>query len=335
MAFLKRSDTHAAQGLRWWRRACPLLGGFAALLSLQPASADDLVARIVDDFRQSEFVFQRSGSLVPFPPVAYLGGSQYGSAEVVRSDRGEAIEYDLTTVSQAAGIPWLVGERDAVVVGEYLSWSEFDLKNGPRDSFSVATVGLPVGWLRQVDPRWQTAAFVMPMGHKASLPDADWSWQVMGGAFARYVQNDRLWWAFGLYADIAPEEDFFIPYLGASLSLNNHWTLSAVMPWPGILYAPDDNWLFRFGVTPSGASWSASPAGSNDNVAMNLDAWDLGLSAERRLLKNVYVALEAGVGGFRGLRLQDDATFEDIDVDAGSSPFVRLQLKLRPGLFDQ
>ncbi|TXS92807.1 hypothetical protein FV139_12615 [Parahaliea maris] len=334
MAFLRESCTVSRSGRRQFRLVFTLLTCLGSLMPVEPARANGLVDRVVEDFQQSEFVFQRSGSLVPFPPVATIGGSQYGSAEVSRSDRGEAIEYDLSTISQAAGIPWLVTERDAVIVGEYLSWSKFDLKNGPRDSFNVATVGLPVGWLRQVNPRWQTAAFVMPMGHKASLPDADWSWQVLGGAFARYVQTDRLWWAFGVYADIAPGEDFFVPYLGASLSLNNHWTLSAVMPWPAILYAPDDNWLFRFGVTPSGASWSAAPSGTSDDVAMNLDAWDLGLTAERRLLKNVYLGLEAGVGGFRGFRVNDNSSFEDIEVDAGSSPFVRLQLKLRPGLFD-
>ncbi|GAB3271189.1 hypothetical protein GCM10027297_03130 [Parahaliea aestuarii] len=304
----------------------------ALLLCTWPAHGFEFVDSIVRDFSDSEFVFQRSASLVPFPPVAYLGASHYGSTQVSGSARGAPIEYQLSTVSQAAGIPWLLGERDAVVVGEYLSWSEFRLKDTPGEDFSVATVGLPVGWIRQVNPDWQAAAFIMPMGHRASLDDAEWSWQTMGGVFARYVQTDRLWWAFGLYADIAPGEDFYIPYLGASWAVTDHWTLSAVMPWPALLYAPDDNWLFRFGVTPSGASWSATPAGGADSVAMNLDAWDFGLGIERRLGGDVFAALEAGVGGFRGLRLQDSG-IEDIDVDAGSSPYIRLQFKIRPGAF--
>ena len=85
------------------------------LLCHSPAHGLELVDSIVRDFSDSEFVFQRSSSLVPFPPVAYLGASHYGSTEVSGSARGAPIEYQLSTVSQAAGIPWLLGERDAVV----------------------------------------------------------------------------------------------------------------------------------------------------------------------------------------------------------------------------
>ncbi len=304
---------------------CSLLGAAAA-------QSEDLIENMIEEFGESEFIFQRSSSHVPFLPVAYVGASHYGKTKVSSSSRGTSIEYNLDTVSQAAGVPWLVTDRDMIVVGEYLSWSRFDLKNGPKDHFNVATIGLPVGWLRQVNPRWQAAAFVMPMGHKANLDGSNWSWQTMGGVFARYVQNDQLWWAFGLYADIAQGDNFYIPYLGASWTLDEHWTISAVMPWPGVLYAPNDDWLFRLGVSPSGASWSASPATSDDDVSMNLDAWDIGLTAERRVAKHFYVGLEAGFGGFRGFRM-DDSGVEDIKFDAGSSPYIRLQFKLRPNVF--
>lgn len=35
----------------------------------------------------------------------------------------------------------------------------------------------------------------------------------MGGVFGRYVQSERLWWAFGFFADIAPDGNLYLPYL--------------------------------------------------------------------------------------------------------------------------
>lgn len=310
----------------------------AAAVSSPANAAKGFMAAQVEAFESSQFVFERSDTNIPFTPLAYLGAGRYDSAEVERSDRGQALEYDLTTVSQAAAIPWLLGDRDAVVIGEYLNWSEFRLRSddatglfNSADRFEVASVGLPVGWIRQVDPRWQAAAFVMPLGHKASLDNAHWSWQYLGGVFTRYVQTDRLWWAFGAYADIAPGDDFYIPYLGASYTVNERWTLSAIMPWPAVLYAPNPDWLFRFGVSPSDTSWLISPDGDSDTVAMNLDAWDLGVSAERRVSGGIFAKLEVGVGGFRGFRLEGD-TFEDAEIDASASPYLKLEFNFRPGV---
>lgn len=309
-----------------------LSGALLTLLALSgPAASSDFMAETLEDFENSQFVFPRTGSNVPFPPLAYAGASHYSGTEIEASGRGAALEYDLSTVSQAAGIPRLVGERDALVLGEYLSWSEFRVRDDRSRDFSVASIGLPAGWIRQVNRDWQAAAFIMPLAHKASLDDSHWSWQTMGGVFARYVHSDTLWWAFGAYVDIAPGDDFYIPYLGASWEINQHWTLSGIMPWPALLYAPTPDWLFRVGATPSGASWSVTPEDGDEAVALNLDAWDLGASVERRLSGGFSVGLEAGIGGLRGWRL-DGSDFEEMDFRASASPYVRLQFRFRPGV---
>ncbi|MFV8817264.1 hypothetical protein [Haliea sp. E17] len=290
------------------------------------------MARQTRAFEESEFIFARSGSNVPFPPLAFAGVSHYGDARVESDSRGTKFDYDLTTATQAAALPLLLGERDALIIGEYVSWSEFRVRDGGDGKFNVASVGLPLGWLRQVNNDWQAAAFVFPLAHKADFDDAEWSWQYMGGVFGRYVQSERLWWAFGFYADIAPDDNFYIPYLGATWAFDDHWTLSAIMPWPAVLYAPSQDWLFRIGVSPSGASWSVSPQGTQDDVALNLDAWDLGVSVERRLTGGIYASLETGIGGFRGLRL-DSGSLEDTDFSVHSSPYIQLDIKFRPGVW--
>ncbi|MEM9253885.1 MAG: hypothetical protein AAGA91_00475 [Pseudomonadota bacterium] len=281
----------------------------------------------IDAFADTEIEMQRGQTNVPFLPVAFLNTSVYGDAEIDRP--GGDVRYDVSSVSQAAGIPFAPTQEDMVVVGEYLSWSHFEFSEPDIGKFDVFSIGLPLGWLRQINPDWQAAAFVMPLGHKSSQDGADWSWQYLGGGFGRYVASDTLWWAFGLYFDISEEDDFYIPYLGASWALDQYWTLSAIMPWPAVLYAPNQDWLFRLGVSPSGASWSVS--GSDEDVAVNLDAWDFGLSAETRLGGSWWLSGELGVGGFRGFRVTESGT-DSPDIDVGASGFVSLKLNYRPQL---
>ena len=307
-----------------------LLAGFVAAAPC--VGADDTPSFIqssIEKFQQSDFEFQRSISNVPFPPIAFLSGSSYSEVEF-ETPAGDKGQYDLDRVSAMGAVPFLLGKRDAVFTGAYLSRSDFSVSGGQRDDFEVKSVGIPVGWIRQQNPDWQYAAFVMPLGHDSSQPGSDWSWQYLGGGFARYVQTDSLWWAFGLYADIQPDDEFYIPYIGASWSINERWTLSAVMPWPSVMYAPNQNWLFRLGAAPSGASWSVDTEES-DSTAVNLDSWDFGFSAQYRIYSNIWIGARAGVGGLRGLRFEDDS-IEEPDLDLDSNAFFGVELNVRPAV---
>lgn len=292
-----------------------------------PALAEGFIQRQFDAFEASEIRFARSETNTPFTPIAFLGVSRYGEAEVEATDRGVALTYDVTKVSQGAGFPLVLGRRDVVLFGEYLAYADFELAGDVTRSFDVRTVGLPVGWLRQLGPDHQFAAFLMPMGHDNSLDAGGWTWQTMGGAFVRWDQRDDLWWAFGVFFDAGPDEDLYVPYVGASWRIDERWTLSALMPWPALLYAPTTDWLFRLGASPSGASWSVAPAAGD--VTLNIDAWDFGIGAERRLARHLWAALEVGVGGLRGVRYSG-SDLEAPDVDVGSSWFAKLNLRLRP-----
>lgn len=300
----------------------------AACVSWMPTASAGALEDWIRSFAESEIVFQRSSSNVPFQPLAFVDARYYGDAEVRRTGE-KPVSYDQTTISQAAGLPFLLSPRDVGIVGEWISWSQFDVRNSDFKSFDVLSVGLPVGWLRQAQDRWQVAAFVMPLGHKANLGDAPWAWETLGGVFGRYLQNDRLWWAVGFYFDAGPGDDVYLPYLGAAWEIDDRWTLSAVLPWPAVLYAPNKNTLFRLGAAPSGASWSLRPNG--ERVTFTLDSWDLGLSAEFRVQGNFWLMVSAGVGGLRALRVVD-GRWEEPDVDLGSSPFVGVSLNYRPAL---
>lgn len=308
----------------------PALLWFVPMLALccsLPARAgyiEDTAQRFAD----SEIVFPRANTLVPFLPLASLGASVYNDTEVELDD-GRQIEYDLQSVSQHAVLPFLVSPRDALFVGEYLGYADFDMIDPVLDDFEVTTVGLPVGWLRQASDDWQLAAFAMPLAHRSTLEGSGWNMQYVGGLFGRYQQTDGLWWLFGVYADVAPEEDSLIPYVGASWNINEHWTLSAIMPWPAVTYSPDGNWLFRLGASPSGASWVV--ATGDGDVGINYDAWDLDFGVERRVRGNFWLRLRAGVGGLRGLRFSD-GSYDAPDIDVGASGFFALELNFRPSV---
>ena len=303
-----------------------------ALALLWPSLAaagmvEDWVAR----FAQSEIRFQRSTSRVPFPPVAFAEASLYGDADVkLQTPAGEqSFTFDQRSVAQAAALPLLAGPRDALIIGEWIDRTDFSTSVPGADSFDVLTVGIPFGWFRQATEDWQVAAFAMPIGHRTSFRDADWTFEYMGGAFARRVHNDHLWWAFGFFADVSPGKHLYLPYLGASWAVNEAWTLSAVMPWPAVLYAPNADTLIRLGVSPSGASWSLNPA--LGEASFDLGGWDFGLGVERRVAGNAWLKLEGGVGGMRGPGL-DRSGIESPDFDYGSTWYLALGLNIRPSL---
>ena len=286
------------------------------------------IQKTIDDFENSQIELARARSNVPFVPLAFFGASFYDQAKI-HGVRGTSLEYEVTTVYQGAGIPFLIGERDVLLVGEYLNRADFDVNDSSINSFHVTSVGLPVGWLRQVNPEWQAAAFIMPMAHFSSLDNAELSWQYMGGVFGRYVQNEHLWWAGGVFADLSPGGNVYLPYLGASWSINEQWLLSLIMPWPGIYYSPTTDWMIRLGAVPSGASWSVNS--EKGEVALNLNAWDFGLGVERRVISNFWASLDAGIGGMRGFSLSGSKV-EHVEFDVDSSLYVGLGLKFRPSL---
>ncbi|GAB5450944.1 MAG: hypothetical protein Hals2KO_12720 [Halioglobus sp.] len=242
---------------------------------------EDLVERLHD----SDFVFPRAQSNAPMFPLASIGVTAYTDSEVKNPD-GAALEYDINRTTQTAFLPIQMSRRDALIVGNYLSSSDFSVQNDNGDSFKVVSIGLPVGWFRQANEEWQVAGFVMPLAHKSSENGSDWNWQYLGGAFSRYEQNEHLWWAFGFYFDIAPGDNFYIPYVGASWTINERWTISAIMPWPSVVYSPSRDWSMRFGASPSGASWSFAP--EQDEIAMNISTWDFGISLDRRVYKRLW-----------------------------------------------
>lgn len=116
-------------------------------------------------FAQSDIEFSRSTSNAPFLPLAFAGYNHYQDSDVKLGD-GRSISFTQDTVTQGAVLPFLMTNRDALLVGEWVSWSRMTPESDNRDTLEVMSVGIPVGWFRQRDTNWQLGAFCCRWGIK-------------------------------------------------------------------------------------------------------------------------------------------------------------------------
>ena len=285
----------------------------------------------IQSFAQSDFRFNRSNSNAPFPALAWATVAGYGSTafSVPGGSSAAPVSYTQHTLSQGAVVPFLATRRDALVAGEWLSVSHFNTDSAAIGDFDAYSLSVPLGWMRQQTDSWQLAAFAAPMGHESSGSNSPWLWEYMGGAFGRYARSDTLSWIFGFYADLASGQNLYIPYIGANWIISPKWTLNAIMPWPGILYAPTQDMFFRLGVSPSGASWALRP--NTRELTLNLDAWNFGLSVEHRIRGRLWARGEAGISGLRGFSYSG-SQWNDMNSNLGTTPYVSIGISFRPSM---
>jgi hypothetical protein len=303
-------------------------------LTTEVVEADDnIIAQAAQAFAESELVFVRGLSNAAFLPVALLGSDYYDDAMV--SEEGATPDvagkrYQVNTASQYAGVPFLLNKRSMVVLGEYLAYSDFTVENG--EDFSTTSAGIAAGYLYQVTNDWQLMGGILPVHHRSSLGERrkDY-WQVMGGALTRYTRNDRLWWLFGVVFDDSEFGTTWLPYIGASLIINQAWSVSALLPWPQVIYAPSKDWFVSAGASYSGSSWAVNS--NTGAVGLNLSGFDFGVGGARRLSGALWMEAKAGVGGLRGLSI-NDGDIAGPAIDVSSSPFISISLTLRPSFSD-
>ena len=294
---------------------------------------EGFIERAARAFTDSDLVFARSFSNAPFLPVAFLGGTHYGDATV--SEEGATSEtagrkYQVSSTSQYAGVPFLLSKRSMAVLGEYVSYADFSVDNG--EDFSVTSASIAAGYLYQVNPDWQVIAALVPFYNHSSLGERGKDyWQVMGGAVARYTRNDRLWWLFGVVFDDSDFGTTWLPYVGASLTLTERWSVSAILPWPQVMYAPSKDWFVSLGASYSGNSWAVN--NTTGAVGLNLSGFDFGFGGGMRLKGPLWLKGAVGVGGLRALTI-NDGDISGPSIDVSSSPVINLSLTFRPSFAD-
>jgi hypothetical protein len=307
------------------RRLIATLSFSAALWLPVSTRAEGIVDALTRRFAQSDFQFLRAQSNAPFVPLAWVDTEGYHESELERPDgTNSGVTFKQASIEEGLLVPVAFTKRDAFVVGEWVSWTHMDLQHAARKDLDILSVAIPIGWIQQSTPDWQLAAFVAPLGHKTH--EDSWYWETLGGVFGRHLSSDRFAWIVGVYFDVSPLEDFYIPYLGATYVINERWTLNAVLPWPCVTYAPTSSTFFRFGVSPSGASWSAQPGEREPRVS--LSAWNIGLGAEHRIYGNMWLGGEVGASALRGMTLQG-TQWQNPETKLDGTGYVSLTLNWR------
>jgi hypothetical protein len=290
------------------------------------------VDRKAEAFANSDLVFTRSRSNAPFLPIAYAGGAVYDDATVRDfAQPGSSLDLQQSSASLAAGLPFLMSPTDALVVGLYAGRSQFSVESDnllELEDFKVTSAALGVGYLKQLNEAWQGLAFVLPFYNDTDLANGSSYWQTMGGAFARYTHNPDLWWMFGAFGSTSSFESYLLPYVGVSWTISPDWTVSGILPWPQIIWSPSRDWLIGVGGMYSGSGWAISAA--TGEVAVDLNAFDLGIEYQRRLYGSLWGSLSVGVGGLRNLQFSTGGETDGPEFDVSSSPYIRFNFTMRP-----
>lgn len=307
----------------------------ATWITMSPATAQvsegsGWMSALKEKIRTTEFEFSRADSDVPFLPVASIGVAAYGKSEFERFDgSGEKVEFRSINTGAYGSLPLYIGRRDLVAAVPYVSHTEFSSLTAGVSDRSVVSFYLPLAWLWQSENKLQWGSFIMPSMHSPFDTEGDWGTDFMGGVLGRCFSGDRAVWYYGIIYDYSFGGDFFYPYLGYSYQIDRNWLISLVLPWPTVTYAPSKEFVLQAGFLPSGATWVMDGSGKDTQVAGSLGGWDLGVTAGRRLKRNIWFDAGAGLSGLRSLRFNESGELQ-FEQNLGREPYVSVALSIRP-----
>jgi hypothetical protein len=280
---------------------------------------------LIDKILRSDFIYDRGITNMPFIPIGYLTATHQDKLEVEPCPFAQQeCEFQYQSISQGAGLPVWVGQKNMLILGETLDVDVFKTKN---DSTTINTGGLLAAWVTQHSTQWQSGAFIYHYQNLDSDTRSDNTSGTIGGAVARYRHSARLHSYWGAVQVSGGDESLLYPYAGFDWLINNYWGVSAVIPWPTVNYAPNEDQLFKVGALISETTWSVK---QNDRFyTQDFSQLSLGISFEQKFSKLVWGELAIGYTGLGKLQIESDADSE-ITTDIASRPFIKLALNLRP-----
>lgn len=280
--------------------------------------------RLVEAVMTSDFVFDRNISNVPFFPIGYLTLSQQNSLDIDEGCELESCEFDYQSMSQGFGLPVWVGEKNMLILGESL---QRDRLSWQGDNIQIDSAGVLLAWMAQPSESWQAGAFVYAyrgLGDDKLAREPKGS---IGGVVVRHRHQARFhsyWGAvrFEEYSNVT-----IYPYIGFDWYIGEKWSVSAVLPWPTVSYAPNDDQLFKLGALFSGSEWVVDRDG--EIITNDFEKWDIGFAYEHRLFSMFWAEIGIGYSGFGKLAIRSDSDIE-LDINTSDAPFIRLTFNIRP-----
>jgi hypothetical protein len=307
----------------------PLLSRSFILLVLLVATAARaaIVDLILERIRKGEFVFGRLDNNNPFPPVAWVGFHSYDDSKLTTAN-GE-LHFQEIGVTQALVAPVWIGRIDMILLGEYFSWQQVDFSYPRPQQINITTVMPVAAWLHQAGAHDQFAAFVTPEyvdsggyeNHKLVKSGG------YAGAIGIHWSNDHLAWFYGGVGLFASGDDVFLPYFGFLWQPTREWSVSMILPWPTVSYAPTPDYMFQVGLMPAEAALANGQNASD--LRISYDSWNLQFSAHRRLTSAFWISVAAGWSGFGSFSVNSNGNSQ-VNNDLKRSLVWTVQVSFRP-----
>ncbi len=305
------------------RRA--LCGLLLPALGALPAGATVLDA-MLQQMQRSDFVFGRTDSYVPFPPLAYLTAVHHADSELDLA--GGPLRFSENSLSELLVAPVWIGKRDMALAGEFGQWQHVsfsDPASAQRDLYTFMPV---LAWLKQTGSSNQLGAFVAPeyvsgsdvAGYKFT------EYSGYGGIIDIYWRSPQFAWVYGGIAYFSGPQNLLFPYLGLLWMPDPHWSLALIVPWPSISYAPSASFLLQLGIVPSDGTLASTNNGRG--LQLSYTSWDLRFITSWRLNHSLWLSAGVGWSGLGNLAFSDGGANSDYKLNRGV--VWSLQLSLRP-----
>ncbi|WP_185236519.1 hypothetical protein [Teredinibacter franksiae] len=308
--------------MKFWRCV------FCFSIVVVTARAHAVGENIIDAVMRSDFVFDRNVSNVPFFPVGYLGGNVQGGIEL--EDCGpESCELSLQNYSHALGLPVWVGQKNMILLGETLDYEtiELNVPGGENQKRTIKTAGGMLAWVGQPSTSIQVGAFYYYYSGFDFGKSIDHPWGSIGGGGFRYRHRPTFHTYWGLVGINEQSMQTYIPYIGFDLYLGKKWSVSALLPWPAISYAPNKHSIYRLGAIYSTSQWVAD--GETELDVKSISQVNVGLSYERQLFSMLWGEVGAGYSGFGRYSIEEQGNVE-FEQNIASTPFIKMSLNIRP-----
>ena len=278
---------------------------------------------MIEAIMRSDFIFDRNISNVPFIPLAYLTLNQQHNLEFSGGCVDIDCEFDYQSMSHGLAMPVWVGKKHMFLLGESLETKTIE---SGVNSINVDSGGILAAWVSQPSVKWQAGAFIYAY---RGIGDEDLAKEPKGnisGVVARYRHSVNFHSYWGMVRLEEYNNETLYPYIGFDWYIGKKWSISGLIPWPTIQYAPDKDVIYKFGAMFSGAEWAVN---NNGEVLTNdFEKWDFGFAYERRLWNYVWGEIAIGYSGLGKFSISSDTDIE-FDTKIEKAPFIRLALNVR------
>ncbi len=283
---------------------------------------------LINKVMQSDFIFDRGISNVPFLPIGYL---QFTDQQDIKFSEQCVVEtncqFNYQSVQQGFGLPVYIDKKYMIILGETLESNHIDSAFG---DYRIDTVGVLAAFIAQPTIEWQVGAFYYGYKGIGGVHDFNQPEESIAGAVGRYRHSPHFHSYWGAVTYDTTETRVVMPYIGFDWLIDKEWSISGILPWPVVSYAPNKNNLFKLGGFVNGAQWQIPNENNISSNALDVDFGQVNLGAayERRLHNNFWGEFMIGHSGFGAAKFSDNSLSIDAEVDG--APFVRFSIFYRP-----